>query len=297
MKLPVALVALAALTGCGGGSTSREAPPKATSSIVDLKGSQPFVNSLEVEPTSGKLLITTNRGFFRIDPESRRVERVLGVVTAKERSVSVGTFLEVVPLGARSLLGSGHPDRGGVLPQYLGVLRSDDSGRSWRVVSRLGEADLHRITQKHGRLYAFDAVLGAVLVSRDGGRTFHERVAPPEPMVELEVDPADPQRILLASEETMFRSDNGGDSWRPIARVGGARLAWPTAEALYRVERTGAVTLSRDGGGTWQPLGRVSGEGARLKAVDPTRLLLALTSGRILESSDRGRSWKTAFEP
>jgi photosystem II stability/assembly factor-like uncharacterized protein len=93
-------------------------------------------------------------------------------------------------------------------------MRSNDGGLTWAVIARLGEADLHRMVLKFGRLYAFDAVLGAVLVSSDGGRTFQQHIAPPEPMVELEIDPGDAGRMLLASEQTTFRSVDGGDHWR-----------------------------------------------------------------------------------
>ena len=40
------------------------------SSIVDPNGAPPLVNSLEVDPSTGELLVTTNRGFFRVDPHS-----------------------------------------------------------------------------------------------------------------------------------------------------------------------------------------------------------------------------------
>ena len=290
---------LLALAGCGGGSGAGgdggDAGSGAASAIVDPAGGSPAVNSLEVEPGTGDLLITTNRGFFHIDPEGGAPRPIRGTVSARGRTAPVGGFLEVLPVGRQTLLGSGHPDRGGALPQFLGVLRSEDGGRTWTVLSRLGEADLHRMAERHGKLYAFDAVLGAVLVSGDGGRTFEEKVAPPEPMVELEVDPSDPRRLLLASEGTIFRSVDGGESWRPLLRDDGARLAWPAPEALYRAERSGGVSVSGDGGDSWRPVGRLPGEPARLKAVDTGHLYVALATGAIFGSGDGGRSWKPVF--
>lgn len=297
MRKALGLV-LVALAGCGGsedaGSTAKPAP---ASAIVDPQGSSPLVNSLEVEPGTGKLLVTTNRGFFRVDPKGGEPERIRGVVTAKERSVPVGGFLEVLPVGPKALLGSGHPDRGGALPEFLGVMRSEDRGRTWTVIARLGEADLHRMVMKGGKLYAFDAVLGAVLISGDGGRTFQERVTPPEPMVELEVDPGDPGRMLLASEQTTFRSEDGGNRWRPLARSPGTRLAWPAPDTLYRAEGAGAISVSADGGDSWRPVGQVKGEPARLKALDAGHLYVALKTGAILESRDGARTWRPVYQP
>jgi hypothetical protein len=151
-------LALVALAGCGGGSESGGSGSKpGPASIVDPNGNPPLVNSLEVEPGTGKLLVTTNRGFFRVDPKGGDAERISGAAIAKGRSVPVGGFLEVLPTGPRTLLGSGHPDRKGVLPEFLGVMRSEDAGRTWTVIARLGEADLHRMVLKGGKLYAFDA--------------------------------------------------------------------------------------------------------------------------------------------
>lgn len=295
MRRALAL-ALLALAGCGGGSGGGGATPKAASAIVDPGGSRPLINSLEVEPGTGKLLVTTNRGFFRIDPEGGAPERIRGVATARGRSVPVGGFLEVLATGPRTLLGSGHPDRKGVLPEFLGVMLSRDGGRTWEVIARLGEADLHRMLLRSGRLYAFDAVLGAVLVSGDGGRTFEDHPAPPEPMVELEIDPADARRMLLASEQATFRSEDGGDHWRPLARSRGTRYAWPARDRLYRADAAGTISVSADGGDAWKPVGRVKGVPARLKAVDAGHLYVGLETGAILESRDGARTWTPVSE-
>lgn len=293
----LAALAMLALAGCGGsggsdgeGGGGTESAP----SIVDPDGPAPLVNSLEVEPGSGKLLVTTNRGFFRIAPGGEP-EPIHGTATALGRSAPVGGFLEVLPIGPKLLLGSGHPDVRGALPEFLGLLRSGDGGKTWSALSRLGEADLHRMVEKHGRLYAFDAVLGALLISADGGRTFEERFTPQEAMVELEVDPGDPDRILIASEDTTFRSEDGGRRWRPLARSPGTRLAWPAEDRLYRAERSGEIAVSADGGDRFEPVGRVEGAPSRLKAVDRGNLYVVLETGAILESRDGARTWSPAY--
>ena len=195
------------------------------------------------------------------------------------------------------LIGSGHPDRPGALPAFLGFIRSEDAGRRWTVVSRLGDADLHKIVLAHGRMYAFDAVLSALLISRDGGRTFTENFTPRGLIIDFEVDPADPERVVASNADELFRSTDTGASWRPLDRREGIRLAWPAPDALYRALQDGSVQRSSNGGETWDEAGRVDGEPYKFKAVGRDELYLALSDGTIMHTMDAAKTWKAAFRP
>ena len=165
------------------------------------------------------------------------------------------------------------------------------------MVSRLGNADLHKIVLRHDRMYAFDAVLGALLISTDDGRTFTERFTPPELVIDFEVDPADPDRIYASTDGTLFRSEDGGEGWRPVEQAEGIRLAWTAPDALFRAERDGTVQRSRDGGIRWEKVGSVPGEPYKFKALGTEELLLALSDGTVVHTRDGGRSWEETFRP
>jgi hypothetical protein len=297
----LAAALVAAVAGCGdeaaGGGTPAAASRPLSDRLVDLSKKPPLVNSFDVDPATGEYLLTTNRGFWRIDPESDKVTRVRGTITAGRRSSPVGTFLAVLAVGPGRLIGSGHPDVKKALPPYLGFIDSADGGKTWRVISRLGEADLHKVVLKHDRIYGFDAVLGALLVSGDGGRTFGEFFTPRGLIIDFEVDPRDPERIFAATEEQLFRSEDGGNGWRPADTGESIRLGWPAPDAFYRAEADGTVLRSRDGGGTWQEVGSVPGEPYKLNALGPEHLLLALSDGTVMESEDGGAGWTEAFRP
>jgi hypothetical protein len=280
------------VAGCGA-----ESQPAARSDrLVDSSQRPPFVNSLERDERTGEYLLTTNRGFFRIDPEDDGVTRVRGTVEAEGKRSAIGTFLELNLDDNGDLVGSGHPDEP-TLPQYLGFLRSQDGGETWRVVSRLGDADLHKIVFKHDRLYAWDAVLSAMVISQDGGRTFTERFTPRGLIVDFEVDPASPDRLLAATEDRLFRSEDGGETWRPLQLIDGARLAWPVAGRLYLAAADGTVSRSTDGGEGFEEVGRVEGEPAVLDPRSAEELDLALSDGTILHSADGGATWEEEFRP
>jgi len=294
--MAVAVVALLILAGCGSEDGSSR-PPGRSDRLVDFSKKPPYVNALDVDPATGDFLLTTNRGFFRIAAKTRKVERVRGTITVRKASSTVGTFLELVSTGPGRLLGSGHPDESGALPPFLGLIASADGGRSWKSVSRLGEADFHKVVLKHDRFYGFDAVLGAMLISKDGGRRFVERFTPPGLVIDFEVDPEDPDHLLAATENRLVRSTDGGERWRPVDTGDAIRLVWPAPDALYRAQRDGTIERSRDGGAQWDLVGKVRGEPYKFKALGPEKLRLALSDGTIVATEDGGKKWKTAFRP
>jgi photosystem II stability/assembly factor-like uncharacterized protein len=289
-----ALVLLAALCAAGCGDSDGSA--RGSDRLVDFSKRPPFVNSLERDEHSGEFLLTTNRGFFRIDPEADSVRRVRGTIEAGGKRATVGTFLELNLDPDGQLVGSGHPDQR-TLPQYLGYLRSDDGGRRWRVVSRLGDADLHKIVFKHDRLYAWDAVLSALIISEDGGRSFAEHFTPRGLIIDFEVDPEDPAHVLAATDDTLFRSEDEGDSWRPLLQREGSRLAWPEPDRLVLATKDGTVSRSEDGGDTFDEIGRVDGEPYVIDAASGDELYMALSDGTILRSEDGGAEWEEEFRP
>ena len=296
MRRALLLIGLSA-AGCAGGGGAPEGDGKLSSRLVDPAKRPPLVNALDIDPADGDFLLTTNRGSYRIDPKTKQVTSVRGEVRADGRRSPVGTFLELDAVGPGRLLGSGHPDRADAgLPAYLGLMRSDDAGRTWRVLSRLGEADLHKIVAQHGRLYAFDAVLGAILISADGGRSFTERFTPQGLVIDFVVDPEDPRYLLAATEDQLYRSDDEATTWRGVAVGAGIRLAWAGGTVL-RADSDGTIQRSTDRGQTFARIGRVPGEPYKFESLDARPHYLALSDGTITETKDAGETWKTVFDP
>ena len=292
MRRATVLLVLFALAGCGqDGSGSRPA-----SARLVLPGKDPLVNSFQVEQ-AGSFLLSTNKGFFRIDAQGKEAKRLESRVSARGASAPVGTFLAFETVGPQRLIGSGHPDSGDDLPQFLGFMTSDDGGRSWRVESRLGLADLHVLHSVHGRIYAFDAVVGALLISEDDGRNWTEHPTPRELIGDFVVDPEDPDYVLAASDDTLFRSEDGGDSWRPLIQGERIRLLWPDPDTLLMTDSSGRVQRSEDRGERWQEVGRIDGDPWRLAADPKGGIFAALSDGTIVRSRDGGGQWSRLFRP
>ena len=295
----VAAAALASGLAACGSSETQAGGGERSDRLVDFSKKPPFVNALEIDPQDGSFLLTTNKGFWRIPEDGSKVERIRGRISAQGGSSPIGTFLELKVVGPGKYIGSGHPDNARKLPQYLGFIRSDDAGRTWRVVSRLGEADLHQIrfVGPDKELYAFDAVLGAILVSKDDGKNWTERFTPRQLVLDFVVDPEDPQHLIASTEQQLYRSTDGGDKWRPADVGTRSRLAWPAPDALMRADQDGTFMISGDGGQTWDRVGRIPGEPYKILALDDQHAFIALSDGTIVETKDGGRSFEDRFRP
>jgi photosystem II stability/assembly factor-like uncharacterized protein len=240
--------------------------------------------------------MSTNTGLFRV-VEGRRPERVTGTLSTPDGSGRISEALVVHFTGPDRLLGSGHPspDSSG-LPEALGLIASDDAGRTWRSVSELGTADFHAIRRSGDRLVASEFGRPRVLVSGDDGRTWEARVAP-RPLIDLEVDPDDPRRWVGTADDGVYVSRDEGGTWRAVDTTPNSYLAWPESGTVYRLDPGGPLKRSRDGGTSWEDVGDTGGEPQALTAADGDTLYTALLDGSVRRSDDGGRSWTTYVTP
>jgi photosystem II stability/assembly factor-like uncharacterized protein len=303
--LAVASIVAAGLivAGCGSDDSGGSDQPvhgvgrPARSTTLVNAARPPYVNALAVDPGSGAILLATNRGLFTAPAGGGPARRIRARARAGRASGPYGLKVSAFAFTAPGrLVGSGHPDGGGGLPGFLGVLVSGDEGRTWRAIARVELSDLH-VVEPAGRLvYAFDTVLGGTIVSADGGRTWRERRAPEGPALALAADPAGGGFLLGATATSIARSTDGGTSWEKIADVDGAQLEW-TRRGLFRAVADGTVSTSDDRGVSWTRVGRLAGTPAKLTAGPGGSLYAAMLDGTVFVSRDDGRSWRELVSP
>jgi Strictosidine synthase-like, N-terminal len=290
----VALIALAAtlLVGCGGddGTSSASDPSELAVPWLDPDGDPPIVGGLTVNPSDGTLLMTTNTGMFRIDADATKPEPFTGTLETPDGSGKLSEALVTRFGEPDTLLGSGHPAAGESLPAALGLIRSEDAGKTWTSVSELGKSDFHAIETSGSTIVG--ALFGQpqVLVSEDDGRTWTSKAAP-LPIVAMEVDPSDARRWIASTQSGIFRTTDGGGTWREVEPIPNVRFAWAEGSDLYRIDPGGDLKVSTDRGESWKALGSTGGEPQALTVDADGKLYAALLDGTIAVSDDGGRTF------
>jgi photosystem II stability/assembly factor-like uncharacterized protein len=182
-----------------------------------------------------------------------------------------------------------------------GLSATADGGVTWRHVADLRDVFEDELVRAGPRIvwtiaYGKPSFTGArsyfFLRSTDGGRQWRRRPTPGGigPTVTLSF-PA-PSVGFAAGDSGLFRTDDGGDSWR---RVGARRhlsgAVFVTKREGLLVSQTGSLLRSGDGGRSWRAV-RVS-PGVELSgvfALDQKRWWLE-APGYLLRTADGGRSW------
>ena len=276
VALPLSAIVAAslAITACG----SDDSPAGERGIVRD--GGHEHVHGVGIDPHDESVLLATHTGLFRSPRGSLRAERV-----GDRRQDTMGFTV----VGPRRYLGSGHPDLRDGGPPMLGLIRSHDGGRSWQPVSLSGAADLHVLRASGRRVFAYDSSAGRLLASDDAGRTWTLRPTP-GPVIDLAIDPRQPDRLVASTQGGPRVSSDGGRSWRALPASAPGLLMW--TDALYLVDAQGIVTRTRDLGRSWQSVGTVGGRPAAT-STSGDRLVVATEDGRVRMSSDGGRTWQT----
>lgn len=237
------------------------------------------VHGLGVNPADGAVFVASHNGLFRA---------ARGEAQARPVGSSGKDVMGFSIVGPDRFLGSGHPGDSENLPSNLGLIVSSDAGQTFRPVSLLGEVDFHVLRGAGTRVYGSDSSSGRFLVSRDAGRTWKER-RPPGDLIDLALDPRDPDRLIASTDSGLFASGDGGQTWRSLGKQI-ALVAWPAPDRLFLLDQEGKVAASSDGGRSFRPAGNVPGEPVAFMAAG-AELYVALADNRIMRSADGGATW------
>jgi uncharacterized repeat protein (TIGR01451 family) len=190
----------------------------------------------------------------------------------------------------------------------LGFYRSTDGGESWQLTKRQRVDDIAVDPVEPDRVYFVDG--DKILRSQDGGLTF-AATYPANRQGQLTRIECGADGVVYAPDGAkMYRSDDRGQTWRPLGSFPGivdstttfmTRVAVDPADSrvVYVSLYDHGLFVSRDAGTTWQSL---SAEPALVHTFDievdrsnPLRLWAATNTG-IYRSNTGGADWTRIFD-
>lgn len=232
-----------------------------------------------------RLLIATHHGLFRAGPDGKA-----------ERISEVQDFMGFSPHPSdpRTLYASGHPRQGG----NLGFIASTDQGRTWTQVSPgvNGPVDFHQMTVSPADPNTVYGAHGGLQISRNAGKTWKVVGPTPDKLIDLAASAKSADTLYAATEAGLLVSRDAGKTWKPILEGAPISLVEITPDGtLYAfVLGRGLVRSAEDPVNFTEPSGDFGGGYLLHLAVDPgnpNRLFASTGKGRVLTSTDQGRTW------
>ena len=175
-----------------------------------------------------------------------------------------------------------------------GFYRTDDGGASWQAKSKGIRADFQPVKYP------------------EFGQCVHK----------VDRHPARPQRLFLQNHGGLYRSDDGGDSWKDIGNGVPSDFGFPIVMHPHDPDTAYVVPLeqemrcgpegklrvyrTRNAGRSWEPLTRglpqqnayetVLRDGMAADSLDPAGIYIGTRSGKIFGSANAGNSWQLIVE-
>ncbi|MBI3250820.1 MAG: hypothetical protein HYZ61_03195 [Candidatus Andersenbacteria bacterium] len=204
------------------------------------------------------------------------------------------------PTDPKIVFSSGHPRTGG----NIGVQRSDDSGFTWKSISRgaNGPVDFHAMAISAANpnlMYGW--YQGALQRSQDGGTTWEIATRNIPQIIQLVANPIDENVVYAATPQGLLVSRNKGAEWSNASDdlQGGAVVALaidPQDPAkMFSFSQQSGLAKSADGGTTWEKINETfGGETVLFIAISkqqPDTVYTLTESNTIYKSTDGGNGW------
>ncbi|MDR4531955.1 F510_1955 family glycosylhydrolase [Glutamicibacter sp. PS] len=290
----LAVLLSATLSACSTTDPAAQTPAESSSSPSTSTASEPsaparadtfpqtHIHGISVRPDQSQVLLATHHGIFDVTDGQVTKLGPTNDYMGFTASGTEGTFYA-----------SGHPGEGSDLPNPMGLLRSDDSGRTWTTLSREGQSDFHALTLSQGGLIGFD---GQLLLSTDG-KSWDKSQTQFAPAV-LAGHP-EGKVVLGTTEAGIQRSEDNGKTWQPVESGPVVQyVSFATPNDAAGIAPDGRVYISADAGLTWKESGLVSEPMQQMNYASNAKgenVLWVATARALISSTDNGASFSDYF--
>jgi len=223
-----------------------------------------------------QVILGTHEGLFRYIDQK----------TVQKMSPENFDVMGLAVFGER-LFASGHPGPGSKLPEPVGLLISNDRGKTWKKSGLQGEVDFHLLESGGADMYGVDSGSGNLLYSKNAGKSWVSRGK--SAFADIAVNPVKvgsalalrngklistqnsfakssdvksslkissldwiKNSLLATSGKSLYKSDNLGKSWKMVSNFPEAVLSVTQSEKIIIVILSTSLYKSVDGGKTFK---------------------------------------------
>ena len=185
------------------------------------------------------------------------------------------------------------------------VFRSADDGRTWSVSGTMSTGSgptwqQHRDAGRWLRALAVDArdADRVFAATEDGvyvtsdGGQTWRQSGPSEDIVDVDAAPSRPFVYALEKSGRLYRSRDGGERWEPLSPSGVTSVAVVDRGILAAGGRSGTVWLSGDDGATWSQHASTVTGSIVSVTIQPPETISATSGSRLVRSTDGGLTWR-----
>ena len=249
----------------------------ALSSPPALAPTMKHVHGVGLDPGSNHVYAATHQGLFRLS----------SLEAPQQVADRAHDFMGFTILGPNHFLASGHPESEADGPSPSGLLETRNGGETWSLLSLAGQADFHVLQARHGQVYGYNSMTGALMVTSNM-KDWDTRAA--LNLADFAVSPRDPDLLVATTEDGLLRSRDGGRSFAPMRGPRLLLISWADDGTIVGATPDGTVQLSTDQGNSWNAGGTLKGPPAALEAVSGNDIYTA-TDGAVWQSHDSGQTF------
>lgn len=234
------------------------------------------------------LTLATHSGLWAVDLTAKMATRL---------GASQDDFMgySAVPGSPGTAFASGHPATGG----NLGVIRTDDAGQTWALVSEglNGPVDFHNMEVSSADPAVIYGIGHDRVVQRstDAGVTWEASGLAPEKLIDIATSSSDSASLFAATEAGLFSSADQGATWTALIEGVPVSTVNVGADGVVRAVDLAQGLVAIGPGREITPLSSDLPDGYLLQlattSVDPLRLAALSAKGRLVVSDDGGATW------
>jgi photosystem II stability/assembly factor-like uncharacterized protein len=230
----------------------------------------------QIKVLQEKILLGTHEGLYELT----------GSNSMKKMGTEEFDVMGLAVLGGKIFAG-GHPMPGSKLPAPVGLVSSNDLGKSWKLISLGGKVDFHLLEGANSELYGADSQSGNLMYSTDSGKKW--KSIDTNVFSDIAVSPEMKGMAIALKDSNLMLTYNSFNTMVTIkSSLKFTQIEW-TKAALYGVSGS-SLYKSTNVGKTWSKLTTFKGEPGILGASE--NLLVVTVGSDFYKSLNAGKNFK-----